>query len=85
MIFTNYRKVLVLNFLEVGNTIFLAKKLMERWYLLITEKFYFELFGDVKYSIFLSQRVDGKMKFNLVFRLASLLIFYVIIKGFIWF
>ena len=34
MIFTDYR-VLVLNFLVMGNTIFFsAKKLMERWYLL---------------------------------------------------
>ena len=33
---------------------------MERWYLLITEKFCFELFGDGKYSLFLRQEVDGK-------------------------
>ena len=71
---------------------FWAKKLMEIWYLLITEKFLFwsfrewkirsffkskswwkddiywllrsscsELFGDGKYGLFLSQKVDGKM------------------------
>ena len=35
MIFTGYREVLVLNFSVMGNTTFsLAKKLMERWYLL---------------------------------------------------
>ena len=35
MIFTDYWKVLVLNFSMMGNTIFFsAKKLMERWYLL---------------------------------------------------
>ena len=35
MIFTDYWKVHVLNFLEVGNTAFFwAKKLMKRWYLL---------------------------------------------------
>ena len=34
MIFTNYWKVLVLNFPVMGNTVFFsAKKLMERWYL----------------------------------------------------
>ena len=45
MIFTNYWKVLVLDFLEMGNTVFFwAKKLMERWYLLITEKFLFWTF-----------------------------------------
>ena len=95
MIFTDCWKVLVLNFLEVGNTVFFsAKKLMERWYLLITEKFlfwafrrweiwsFFEpkswwkddiywllkyscfgLFGDGKYGLFFSQKVDGKMIF----------------------
>ena len=37
MIFTDYWKVLVLNFSEMKNKVFLwAKKLMERWYLLIT-------------------------------------------------
>ena len=74
---------------------FLAKKLMEIWYLLIPEKFLFwyfrkweirsflepnswrkydiywllesscfELFGDGKYGLFLSQEVDGKMIFT---------------------
>ena len=45
MVFTKYWKVLVLNFTEMGNTsLFWAKKLMERWYLLITEKFFFSTF-----------------------------------------
>ena len=45
MIFTDYWKVLVLNFSEMRNTVFFwAKKLMERWYLLITEKFSFRTF-----------------------------------------
>ena len=74
---------------------FWAKKLMEIWYLLITEKFLFwtfrwweirsffesrswwkddiywllrsscfELFGDGKYGLFFSQKVDGKMIFT---------------------
>ena len=38
--FADYWKVLVLNFSEMGNTVFFwATKLMERWFLLITEKF----------------------------------------------
>ena len=45
MIFTNYWKVLVLIFSRMGNTVFFsAKKLMERWYLLITEKLFFWTF-----------------------------------------
>ena len=35
MIFIDYWKVLILNFSEMGNTVFFgARKLMERWYLL---------------------------------------------------
>ena len=42
IIFTDYWKVLVLNFSEIGNTVFFwAKKLIERWYLLITENLLF--------------------------------------------
>ena len=42
MIFTDYWKVLVLKFSVIGNTVFfLVKKFMERWYLLVTEKFLF--------------------------------------------
>ena len=45
MIFTDYWKVLVLTFSEMGNTIFSwAKKLTEIWYLLITGKFLFWTF-----------------------------------------
>ena len=45
MIFTDYWKVLVLNFSVTGNTVFFwVKKLMERWYLLVTEKFLFWTF-----------------------------------------
>ena len=96
MRFTDYWKVLVLNFSEMGNTVlFWAKKLTEIWYLLITGKFFFwtfrwlgirsffgwrswwkddlywllrsscfELFGDGKYGIFCTQKVDGKMIFT---------------------
>ena len=96
MIFTDYWKVLVLTFSEMGNTFLSwAKKLTEIWYLLITGKFLFwtfrwweirsffesgswwkdniywllrsscfELFGDGKYGLFFSQKVDGKMIFT---------------------
>ena len=38
MIFTEYWKVIVLIFSEMGNMVFSwAKKVIERWYLLITE------------------------------------------------
>ena len=45
MIFTDYWKFLVLIFSEMGNTVFSwAKKLIERWYLLITEMVLFWTF-----------------------------------------
>ena len=45
MIFTDYWRVLVLFLSEMGNTVFSwAKKLIERWYLLITEKVLFWTF-----------------------------------------
>ena len=45
MIFTDYWKALVLNFLVMGDTVFFwVKKLIERWYLLVTEKFLFWTF-----------------------------------------
>ena len=65
MIFTEYWKVLGLIFSKMGNTVFFwVKKLMERLYLLITESSCFELSGDEKYGLFLSQEVDGKMIFT---------------------
>ena len=50
MIFTDYWKVLVLNFLVMGNTVFFsAKKLMERWYLhrLFELSMIFQDFGNM--------------------------------------
>ena len=68
MIFTDYWKVLVLVFSWMGNTvIFWAKKLMERWYLLVTEKFLFWIFRWWEIRSFFSQKVDGKMIFTLFF------------------
>ena len=65
MIFTDYWKVLVLIFSEMGNTVFSwAKKLIERWYLLITEKVLFWTFQWWEIRSFLSQEGDGKMIFT---------------------
>ena len=65
MIFTDYWKVLVSTLSEMGNTVFSwAKKLTEIWYLLITERSCFNLFGNGKYGLFLSQKVDGNMIFT---------------------
>ena len=65
MIFTGYWKVLALIFPRMGNTVFFwAKKVMERWYLLITEKFLFWTFRWWEIWSFLSQEVDGKMIFT---------------------
>ena len=65
MIFTDYWKVLVLIFSEMGNTVFSwAKKLIERWYLLITEKVLFWNFRWWKIRSFLGQEVGGKMIFT---------------------
>ena len=45
MIIIDYWKVLALNFSEIRNTVFFwAKKMMERWYSLITKKILFSTF-----------------------------------------
>ena len=46
--------------------LFRAKKLMETWYLLITEKFLFwgSCFGDGIYGLIFSQETEGKMIFT---------------------
>ena len=65
MIFTDYWKVLALIFLGMGNVVFFwAKKVMERWYLLITEKFLFWTFRWWEIRSFFSQGVDRKMIFT---------------------
>ena len=54
MIFIGYWEVLVLEFSEMGNTVFFeTKKLVERWYLLITEKFLFWTFRGWEIRSFL--------------------------------
>ena len=65
MIFTDYWKVLVLIFLGMRNMVFSwAKKLIERWYLLIIEKILFWTFPWWEIGLFLSQEVNGKMVFT---------------------
>ena len=77
MIFTGYWKVLVLSFSVLGNTVFFArKKLMERWYLLVTEKFLFWATGKFLFwafrwweiRAFLSQKVDVKVEISMIFQ-----------------
>ena len=64
MIFTDYWKALPLNFLEMRNTVlFSAKKSMEKWYLLITEKFLFWTFWRWEIRSF-EQKANEKMIFT---------------------
>ena len=65
MIFTDYWRGLVLTFSGMANTVFCwVKKLMERWYLLITEKVLFWSFLEWGMRSFLSQKINGKMIFT---------------------
>ena len=65
MVFTDYWKVFVLIFLEMGNTIFSwAKMLTEVWSLLITGRFLFWTFRWWEIWSFFSQKVDEKMIFT---------------------
>ena len=61
-IFTDYWKVLVLTFSEMGSTVFSwAKKLTKIWYLLVTGKFLFWTFWWLEIRFFLCQEVDAKI------------------------
>ena len=52
MIFTGHWKVLVLNFLGMRNAVFIwGKMLMERWYLLVTERFLFSAFSVIRNTV----------------------------------
>ena len=65
MIFTDIWKVLLLNFSGMGNTVFFwDKKLMERWHLLITQKFLLWTFWWWEIRSFFSQKVDAKIIFT---------------------
>ena len=68
MIFTDYWKVLALNFSVMRNTVFFwVKKLMEGRYFLATEKFLFSTFQWWEILSFFSQKIDGKMIFTWYF------------------
>ena len=61
MIFTVYRKVLVLIFLEIGNTVFpRAKRLIERWFNDYWKGLVLN-FSGMENKVFFDQEVDGKM------------------------
>ena len=65
VIFTDYWKVHVLNFSEMWSTVFFwAIKLIERWYLLITEKFMFWTFPRWEAQSFLEPKSWWKMIFT---------------------
>ena len=63
--FTGCYRALVLNFLGMENTVFFEPKFWWKydiyWYL---KNSCFEIFGNGKYSLFLRQKVDGKMTFT---------------------
>ena len=65
MMFTDYWKVLVLNFSEMGNTVFFERKNLWKddihWLL---KNSCFDLFGDKKYGLFFTQKVDEKIMFT---------------------
>ena len=68
MIFTDDWKVLALIFLGMENTVFFwVKKLMERWYLLVTEKFLFWTFRWWEIRSFFESRSWWKDDIFLVF------------------
>ena len=68
MIFTVYWKVLVSNFLVMGNTVFFwVKKLIERWYLLVTEKFLFWTFRWWEIRSFFQPKIWWKDDICMVF------------------
>ena len=61
MLFTEYWKGSVLNFSVMGNTAFFwVKKVMERWYLLVTDKFLFWTFWWWKIQSFLQPKCWSK-------------------------
>ena len=68
MIFTDYWKGLVLNFSVMENSVFFwVKKLVERWYLLVTEKFLFWTFRWWDIRSFLQSKSWWKDDIYMVF------------------
>ena len=65
MIFADYWKILVLNFSEIGNTVFFEPK---SWWeddiYWLPKSSCFELFAEEEYGLLLSQKVDEKIIFT---------------------
>ena len=65
IIFTDYWKVLVLNFSVIGNTVFFESRSWWKddiyW---LPRSSCFQLFRDEEYDLFFSQKVGGKMVFT---------------------
>ena len=89
MLFTDYWKVLVLNFSVIGKLVFFwVKKLMERWYLLTNEKFLFWILRRWEIRSFLSQKVDEKMiyilglfEISMIFRDLGNMVFHTVLSA----
>ena len=89
MLFTDYWKVLVLNFSVIGKMVFFwVKKLMERWYLLTNEKFLFWILRRWEIRSFLSQKVDEKMiyilglfEISMIFRDLGNMVFHTVLSA----
>ena len=65
MIFTDYGKVLLLNFSVVGNTVFFEPRSWWKDYIYwLWKRYCFELFGGNKYGLSFNKEVDGKMIFT---------------------
>ena len=62
--FTDYWKVLILNFPEIEIRYFYLKSWWKHDIYWLLESTCFELFRGGKYGLFLSQKVDGKMMFT---------------------
>ena len=73
VLFTDYWQVLVLNFLEIENTVFFEPKSWwkDDLYCLLKVSC-FELFDDWKYGLFFSQKVDEEMIFTCRFELSMI-------------
>ena len=62
MIFTDYWRVLVLNFSVMGNSLFFESKSWWKYGIdWLLRSSCFEFYGDGKHNLFLSQKVGGKM------------------------
>ena len=87
MIFTDYWKVIVLIFSRMGNTVFIwVKKLMERCYLLVTEKFLFWTFRWWEIAFFSAKMsmerwyLYGRFKLSMIFQDLGNMVFRAVLR-----